>query len=148
MHKRVFFVATCVLILALNVGALAQSQGIPYRMSDKDVERLMRRIKKDTDRFRKSLDAALDRSHFNGTSREDDINAFVKDFDHETGRLHDRFKDHKSVSADVETVLDRASRINRFMLRHELSPKAQRDWSAVRTDLDQLAQAYNVTWNW
>ena len=82
-------------------------------------------------------------------NREDDINAFVKNFDRATTSLHERFKDHKSVSADVQTVLDSAARIDQFMRRQQFrNGKAQRDWSVVRADLDQLSQAYNVTWNW
>ena len=109
----------------------------------------MHRLKRDSDRFRKSLDSSLDRSRLNGTHREDDINAFMKDFYKESDRLYDRFKDHKSVGSDVETVLQRAADIDRFMSRHEFrSDKAQRDWSVIRGDLDELARAYNVTWSW
>lgn len=136
-------------IMLFSVSIYAQAQEVPYRINDKQVEQSLKRLKKDSDRFRKSLDSSLDRSRLNGTNREDDINAFVKDFDKETGTLYDRFKDHKSVAGDVETVLDRASRIERFMHRQQFrNGKAEHDWSVIRADLDQLAQAYNVTWNW
>jgi hypothetical protein len=109
----------------------------------------MHRLKKDSDRFRKSLDSSLDRSRLDGTKREDNINAFVKDFDKESARLYDRFKDHKSVGSDVQTVLDRAAEIERFMHNHQFrNGHAERDWSSVRADLDELAQDYSVTWNW
>jgi len=133
----------------LFVGTGTFAQDVPYRLNDKQVEETMHRLKKDSDRFRKNLDSSLDRSRLNGTNREDDINAFMKDFSKETDRLYDRFKDHKSVSSDVETVLDRAVKIDRFMERnHFRNDKAQRDWSFVRGELDELARAYNVTWSW
>jgi DNA mismatch repair ATPase MutS len=122
--------------------------GLPYRLSDKEVERILHRIEQQSGKFRSSLDSALDRSSLNGTKREDDINAFIKDFDQEVKRLHDRFDDHKSVAADVQSVLDRAARIDDFMRRRGLTEKAQNEWSALRANLDELAAAYSVAWRW
>lgn len=121
---------------------------LPYRLSDKEVERILHRIEDQSGKFRSSLDSALDRSRLNDTDREDDINAFVKEFDQEVKRLHDRFDDHKSVAGDVQSVLDRAARIDSFMHRRGLRGKAQREWSALRANLDELAEAYTVTWRW
>src|SRR5690242_5892944 len=93
----------------------AQVVGQPYRLNDKEFERILTRIENQTKTFRKSLDSSLDRSRINGTRREDDINASMKAFEEQTKRLRDRFKDHKSVAADVEAVLDRAAAIDNFM---------------------------------
>ena len=109
---------------------------------------MLHRIEEQSGRFRDSLDTALDRSSLNGTEREDDINAFIKDFDREVKRLHDRFDEHKSVAADVQSVLDRAARIDDFMHRRGLTEKSQREWSALRANLDELAEAYSVSWRW
>jgi hypothetical protein len=126
----------------------AQVIGQPYRVSDKDVERILRRIEQQSDHFRSSLDSALDRSRFNGSNREDNINKSIKDFYEQTKRLRDRFDNHKSTSPDVEAVLDRAARIDDFMRRNRLSSKAQDDWSTLKSNLDELASAYNVSWRW
>jgi len=126
----------------------AQVVGQPYRLNDKEVERILTRIENQTKTFRKSLDRSLDRSRLNGTHREDDINGLMKAFEDQTKHLRDRFKDHKSVAADVEAVLDRAASIDAFMVRQRLSGRAQEDWSALRGNLDELAQAYNVSWRW
>jgi hypothetical protein len=120
----------------------------PYRLSDKEVEEIIHRVEKQSDRFRSSLDSALDKSRFDGTRREDDINTFVKDFYQETKRLHDHFDSHKSTAADMQSVLDRAARIDEFMRRNRLNNRAQNDWATLRTYLDELANAYNVSWRW
>ena len=148
MLRKVITTASCFVLLVASARISITAQDLPYRLSDKEVERLVGQIKKDTDRFRKSANSAIHKVHLDRGDRDGDIKDFIKDFDKETDRLHDRFKDHKSVSADVQSVLDRAAAIDRFMARYDLREKAQRDWSAVRSDLDQLAQAYNVTWNW
>lgn len=139
------FVMTC---LGTVTRTQAQVLGQPYRLSDKEVERILHRIEDQANDFRRSLDDALDRSRLNSTNREDDINDFIKNFEEQTKRLHDRFDDHKSVAADVEAVLNRAADIDQFMRRQRLSQKAQNDWSVLRASLDELAAAYNVTWRW
>jgi len=141
----IVFVISC---LGIATRAHAQVVGQPYRINDKEVERILHRIENQANKFRHSLDAALDRSRLNGTNREDDINAFIKKFDEQTKRLHDRFDDHKSVAADVEAVLNSAASIDQFMRRQHLNERAQNDWSTLRGNLDELAEAYNVTWRW
>jgi hypothetical protein len=122
--------------------------GLPYRLSDREVERILERIEEQSGKFRSSLDSALDRSRLDDTNREDNINAFVSEFDQEVKRLHDRFDERKSVAADVQAVLDRAARIDNFMRRRGLTGRAQNEWSALRANLDQLAAAYSVAWRW
>jgi hypothetical protein len=119
-----------------------------YRVNDKQVESLLERIENDANRFRASLDAALDRSRLDDTNAEDTINQFVKDFEAATDRLEDRFNEKTTASGDVENVLKRAAFIDRFMKRHLLNVGVQSDWSRLRLDLDQLSHAYRVTWNW
>lgn len=149
MLHRLFVVSVfCACAALLLSAANAQVVGQPYRVNDKEVEKIIRRIEQQSDRFRSSLDDALDKSRFNGSNREDDINSFIKDFYTQTKHLRNRFDDHKSASADVQAVLDHAARIDDFMRRNRLSSKAQDDWSALRTNLDELASAYNVSWRW
>ena len=139
------FVIAC---LGVATTARAQVVGQPYRLSDKEVEKILHRIENQSTNFRRSLDAALDRSRLNGTNREDDINAFIKSFNEQTKRLHDRFDDHKSVAADVEAVLNSAVAIDQFVYRQRLSGRAENDWTTLRASLDDLAQAYSVSWRW
>ena len=149
MLHRVFVVSVLFVCSALLVStAAAQEIGQPYRLSDKDVERILRRIEQQSDRFRSSVDSALDKSRFNGSNREDDINSFIKDFYEQTKRLRERFDKHQSTSPDVEAVLQRTRAIDNFMRRNRLSAKAQEDWSTLKDNLGELATAYGVGWRW
>ncbi len=148
MTRKMLFSTLIGALLLLGNVSLALSQDTPYRLNDKQVKKVLEQLKKDTGKFRKNLDSSLDKSRLDGTNREDDINAFLKDYEKATDRLYDRFKDNKSVSADVEAVLDGAAQIDRFMGRRLPSSRAQRDWEVVRQDLRRLAEAYNVTWRW
>jgi DNA mismatch repair ATPase MutS len=148
MRNKGMMIVISVMMLLASVTVVSRAQDAPYRLSDKEVKKLMAQLKKDTGRFRKSLDSSLDRSRLNGTNREDDINAMLKNYEDVTERLYSRFKDNKSVGADVEAVLDGAADIDRFMTRRLANERAERDWDAVRQDLRHLAEAYNVTWRW
>ena len=123
--------------------------GIPYRVSDREVETILKRIEQQSDRFRSALDSSLDKSRLNGTHEEDDINRFVKEFYEQTKTLRHHFDDHKSTSADVQAVLDRAASIDSFMRRNPMRRNdAAREWNRLRGNLDELAQVYNVSWQW
>src|ERR1051326_878213 len=149
MRKAALYALTiATLFLAAASQVQAQVIGQPYRLSDKEIERMLKQVENQTKTFRKSLDRSLDHSRVNGTRREDDINAFVKAFEEQTKHLHDRFNGHRSVAADVQAVLDRAAAIDGFMARQRLGGRAEQDWLALRGNLDELAQAYNVSWRW
>ena len=120
-----------------------------YRDSDASIRNLIQRIETRSDTLRRSIDAALDRSQLNGTATEDEINRLVADFEAVTDQLRNRFEAGRSSAADVRLVLDRASRINNFILNNRYGNRVQQDWSLLQSDLDQLARAYYVTgWNW
>ena len=150
--NRIRQTVSLVLMLAIvSLGmttAQAQYQRRAYRMSDRQVSELISRVEMSADRFRSSLANALDRSRYNGTSVEDDFNRFVQNFETATDQLRSRFNSRTSVAADVENVLRQASVINDFMNRNRLNQRAVSDWALVRSDLDALARAYNVTWDW
>ena len=149
MFRRLFISSClCLLSAAFTATVTAQVVGQPYRLSDREVENVIHQVEQQSNRFRSSLDASLDKSRFNGSNREDDINSFVKDFYKQTKTLHDHFDHHKSTTPDVQAVLLGAERIDHFMRRYPLASRAQDDWSTLKTNLDELASAYNVDWRW
>ena len=144
--RQTFSAAMLVALVAMCATA-AQAQR-PYRMNDRQVEAALRRVETDADRFRASFANALDRSRFNGTSTEDQLNGYVQGFETATDQLRSRFNNRTSVAADVENVLRQAAFLNDFMMSNRLSAQASNDWTTLRADLDALARAYNVTWDW
>jgi uncharacterized protein YcfJ len=121
---------------------------VPSRLNDQQLKDLLSRIDTRTDTFRGSLERAIDHNQINGTQTEDRINQSVKDFEQANDRLRDRVNDGRSSFADVEEVLMRASVVDNFMTGHQLETAAQRDWQALRLDVDGLARAYGVAGNW
>jgi len=144
MLKR-SIVTAMVLIIGLAGAAAAQSV---YRLSEKEMKDLLSRIDKQAEKFRGSLKSALNHSDIDHSKQEDRINDFVKGFEEATEKLKHHYNDKNTASADVEEVLTRAARIDSFMDRHHLSPRAESDWAALRQSLDTLAEAYSVSWSW
>jgi hypothetical protein len=124
------------------------SGNAPDRADDNEVEQLLKRIDEGADQFRKSLDKALDQSTIDDSTAEDNINQFVTEFAETTDHLSDHFDRNQVVTNDVEDVLRRGVSIDGFMQRHRLNEQAENDWVTLRRDLDDLARAYQVAWNW
>lgn len=146
MTKRSLLLAIITIISILGINSSANAQHC--RLNNRDLGYLIDRIETGADRYRRSLDYALDRSNLDGSRREDNINQFVRDFERATDRLRNNARSNRASAYDVEEVLGRAVRINNFMYRHRLDSRAQNDWANLRRDLDQLARAYTIAWRW
>ncbi|HEX7332962.1 MAG TPA: hypothetical protein VF290_15775 [Pyrinomonadaceae bacterium] len=137
----------CVSSLLFLTNVKAQAPGQPYRLHDKDVERIIRQIELRSDQFRSNLDSALDKRDYS-VSRVVHVNTFIGLFYERVKRLRNQFDKHSSSTSDVRAVLDCSAPIDEFMTRNRLSSKAQNDWTGLRNKLHQLALAYNIKWRW
>ena len=142
--KRGFAATVAIGLLCVGFTAIAQQRS--YRGTYQSVLLLIHRIEDRTDLFRNSVDAALDQSTLDGSSAEDNINLFVRDFDAAVGRLRERFGRRQSTAVDTQEVLNRGGAIDDFLKRRPTDARSQRAWSNLRLQLNQLARAYSVTW--
>jgi hypothetical protein len=148
MKNSKHIVSVFILLAFSLIGVSVEAQRQINRVSDRQVGVILQRLERSSSRFRGTLDTSLDRSRIDGTRREDDLNLIVRDFDSATTQLKDRFGHRRAVAADVDNVLQRAAPINDFMNRNRVNSQTQNAWTSVRTDLDALATAYNVSWQW
>src|SRR5438552_14182902 len=149
MRSRIRQMVLAILIIGLaSPGLPVLAQQGPYRVNDRQVDRVLQRIELRTERFRQSLNIALNRNPLDTTRQEENVTEFIQNFEAMTSRLRDDFRNQQDVAADVQEMLSRASRIDRFLQRHRLGMQAQNNWNALRSDLNLLASYYNVTWNW
>jgi len=110
--------------------------------SDQDVRHLLKRLEENADRFRNSLDHALDHSSLNGSRTEDEINDYVHDFEKATDRLKHDYEKHGSDPDNAREVLLRGRTIDCFMRKYDLGVRAKGDWQVVRNDLDAWERFY------
>jgi DNA-binding TFAR19-related protein (PDSD5 family) len=143
--------------LRADLGELARAFNITWeqghalgaRVGEADIKNLLQHIEDMADKYKLTLDAALDSSPLNNTSAEDEINSVNSDFRKATRRLEDN-RTNDSAPDDAKEVLGRGKRINDFLEKHnaKLTPEVQSAWAAVRTDLDRLARLYSINSQW
>jgi hypothetical protein len=146
--KQTISVAFAVAVLSLGWAPAQAQKQRPHRINDRQVENALRRVETHADRFRADMRIALRRSGYNGTRAEDNVNNFIRDFEQATDQLRSRFNSRKAAASDVENILRQATYIDDFMTRETLSVKAEKGWTKLKGDLNQLASAYNLAWNW
>ncbi|HEU4433144.1 MAG TPA: hypothetical protein VFR51_07080 [Pyrinomonadaceae bacterium] len=144
MKRSLVLTAVAALVLVSSVQFL-RAQKPWYRGN---VVEIIKQLETDTDRYKSSLDKALDRSRLNGTRTEDEINDYVKKFEEATDKLRERAEDREHAPNASREVLNRGRAINRFMNNHRLGGDAEGDWARVRNDLGRLADAYYIRWRW
>ena len=122
-----------------------QGHALGAPVGEADIKNLLQHLEDMADKYKLTLDAALDNSPLNNTNAEDEINGVNADFRKATRHLEDVRNDESAPEA-AKDVLVKAKRIDSFLQKHsaKLTPEVQSSWGAVRTDLERLARLYNV----
>lgn len=144
-RKLTIFLALFAILLG---AAVIPAQVWNSRANDNQVRNLLNRLETRTDTFRSQIDNQLDRGRWDNTRQEDNLMAYVNAFENATDRLRSSFNSGRASRAEVDQVLTYGTYIDGFMRRMQLSAAPARTWNLIRTDLNQLANRYNVAWNW
>jgi hypothetical protein len=129
-----------------SVNAQAQQQS--NRLRDRQVSGILQRLEQSSNRYRNSLNLALVDARIDETRPQNDVNSFEPSFASALDRFKEGFDRHTATVADVHDVLQKAAIVNDFMTRNRLNSQTQNDWTSVRTELNALANAYGVSWQW
>jgi len=108
---------------------------------------VIRRVEERSDRFVRLFDESLDRSRLNNSEREDRLNERARDLEAAIDALRsdfDRTDRYRDTQSQVSRVLDAAQGINNVVRRRRLDANTERQWSLVRTELNTLANYYNL----
>src|SRR6185369_13559999 len=119
-----------------------------YNLSDLQMRQLVDRLNMRTTTFSRNLRQELTRASNNDRYRLDEVRTQLSDFETAVTQLRNRVNSRQSSSADARNVLDRAAFLNNFVSDRQLSYQTENTWTSLRTDLDQLASAYSIAWNW
>lgn len=128
-----------------NTGTVNSGTGVGWVNARPIVNRLNVR----TTQFSRSFRQALDRLRFIQRSVEvEQARQHLLEFENATARLRTGLYNRSTSTVDVQNVLEHAAYLNTFVANNELTGRAETDWTLVRNELDQLASAYNIAWNW
>jgi hypothetical protein len=144
--KRIISVLILFALSMIGVSVRAQRQS--SRTTTRQISTILQRLDQSSNRFRDSLNNALISDRIDETRPQNDINSFEAALDSALDQFKDRFNRRRAGAADVQSVLQKASLVNGFMTRNRLNGQAQNDWAHVRTDLNALASAYGISWQW
>lgn len=143
------------MILALTVLVSAQRRGGSYdpyyNQNNVSISYAVKNLRNNARRFQSVLDRELDRSRYDGTSREDNLNDLAKRFKNAAENLDDEYEGNArrgSSSADeARRVVQYGSQLDQALNRSRLAYNnfnLQASWSAIERDLSVIARAYNV----
>jgi len=136
------------LLFPIFTGVDAQAQPQLNRNNTRQVGTMLQRLERSSSRFRNSLNVALVQESVDQTRPQNDISTFQSGFDLAIKQFRDQFTRRLAVASDVESILQKASPLNSFTTQNTLNPRVKNDWASVRTDLNTLATAYGVSWQW
>jgi hypothetical protein len=152
MHKIRETITLALVCALVGLTTVAQAQTRDYQRSDRydnrQASQIVARLDQRATRFQTTVERAVQQSGMNNTRREDKITQFVTDFRTAITQLRAGINRNEASNADVQTVLDRAARIDAFLQAHQGLTGVDNDWQMLRSDLDSLAGAYNIAWTW
>jgi hypothetical protein len=73
------------------------------------------------------------------------VSDVLQDYQENTKKLQDRFKENYAASAEVTTVLKQAAAIDPFMQGTSGVMKRRKEWDAEAASLKHLGEAYGAT---
>jgi hypothetical protein len=116
-----------------------------FRLSEIELTKLIQQIENGGDTFRVSLTGAFFQRPYDRTRSESSMNEALRGFKKATDQVRIRFDARQLVSDDVQRLLDQAQPSKNFMRDNPLTDRARSDWSTLRTNLNLLAKAYNIS---
>jgi len=119
-----------------------------YNLNDVQMRQLIDRLNVRSVAFSRNLRNDLNRQSYNDRYSRDEVLRQLSDFETALTQLRNRVNSRQSSSSDARTLLDRAAFLNTFVTDRQLSYQTENNWSVLRPDLEQLAGAYNIAWNW
>lgn len=116
-----------------------------YNLSDLQMRQLVQRLNTRSTTFSRTLRMDLNRY---GAGSADEIRSHLSQYETSLVQLRNRVNTRQSSSSDVREVLEHAAYLNSYVSNRQLSYQTENNWSILRQDLDRLASAYNIAWNW
>lgn len=119
-----------------------------YQLNDLQMRQLVDRLNVRSATFGRSLRRDLNRTGYNDRSSIDGVRQQLSQFETALVQLRNRVNSRQVNSSEARNVLDRAGFLNNYVANQRLSNQTESSWNSLRSDLDRLAGAFNIAWNW
>lgn len=135
--RSIVLAAMTALLLPILAGTIVAQT----RVSDKDVEALMKNLNEEVKKFRKSFDVGIGKSSIRKTSREKESKALVERFEQRTEGMLKNFKKNKKAEAEIRLVRDSADKINQLLVEVSLDTQTMSAWKKVWEQLEMVSKS-------
>src|ERR1700758_5277975 len=107
MKKNRSALIHCCAVIFVSLMSISQAPVVyaQKRVSDRDVEALMKNLREDSKSFRENFDAALKKSAIRRTSQEKDAKGLIASFEKQTDSMFSEFKKTKRGDVAVEATI-------------------------------------------
>ncbi|MGA7708923.1 MAG: hypothetical protein WCD77_14115 [Acidobacteriaceae bacterium] len=118
------------------------------RVSDKDMDRMMKNLRYDTKQFRPIFDHAVAKSTIRKTSQAEDAKNLVLTFQNQVDAMLTTFKKNRTDGAAVASAVNTAEQIDSLLRTVSLGPDVMSQWQKVREELHPIAVSYGIQDNY
>jgi len=120
------------------------------RIGERQVQTILTRIRTSGESLVQTLDGipARGRVYSNRTRAADDTAYLVEDLVTAANHLDDHISRGLATRADVDDLLRRAAVVETSFGRMSQTRTATDAWTTLRRDVDAVANAYGLTWDW
>ena len=141
MKKQLInIISLMVLMVGLTTTYSVQAQTSANRNYDRQAINLLKNIESKTTAYKSIVNRGYNNS---------EIVSYITDFETATKQLRQQLNSRQQITSnDVENVLNRANFIENYMKNNRSTTYTQSQWKSIKTDLNSLAQYYNVSWDW
>jgi len=129
------------ILFSIMGGAIAAQT----RVSDKDIETMMKNLNEDAKKFTSSFNSVIGKSSIRKTSREKESKQLVKRFEEQTAVMYKNFRKNKKADSEVKRVLASADEITQLLEEVNLEGQATVAWKKVKDELDLVSKSFGVT---
>ena len=126
---------------------LSQDQ-IQARLTDRQIQVILTRIRTNADSLLTAVGGVRPRGRIFGTRQAGDVAYLVDDLVQATVHMSDHVTRRETTRTDLDDLLGRADAVDEALARNPGSAAAQTAWRNIRRDVESLAAAYNVTFDW
>jgi hypothetical protein len=113
------------------------------------VQAILARIRTNSEALLRAVEGTPPRGRIYGTNRAaGDVGYLLDDLIRATMHLDDHITRTLTIRADVDDVLRRAGAVDQALGRTTQTRAVQSSWDTIRRDIDSLANAYDLRWDW
>jgi len=140
---RIFIAAVAAVFAAVPAASDHTGHGIAHAGDLRDTAKEAEKL---ADRFRKTLDKALDRTIIDGTKREKQVERRAHKLENALDDVRKTAgrKKIKKVRKRVKKALKEAARLEEYLARLQLGPAVYAEWDELVARMDALAGFYEL----